>query len=126
LPLSDPSLPLNYIIHRGDEKDPGPDQSFIPEEDASVWIMSMDETVYGQRGAAQNFATLHYRRPAGEYGDYTSTNYVDFWGLHTWLDADDPGWTSCRQTGSILSARSSKSRSTRTRCRSAISSTRGT
>ena len=97
VPLADPSQPLNYIIHHGDEKDPGPDQSFIPEEDASVWIMSMDETIYAQRGAAQNFATLHYRRPGGDYGDYTSTNYADFWGLHTWLDADDPGWTTPRK-----------------------------
>ncbi len=40
---------------------------------------------------------LHYRRPAGDYGDYTSTNYADFWGLHTWLGADDPGWTTPRK-----------------------------
>jgi len=97
VPLKDPSMPLNYIIHKGDEKDPGPDQSFIPQDDASVWIMSMDETIYAQRGAAQGFATLHYRRPAGDYGDYTSSNYADFWGLHTWLGADDPGWTTPRK-----------------------------
>ena len=97
VPLKDPSQALNFIIHRGDEKDPGPDQSFIPQDDASVWIMSMDETIYAQRGAAQDFATLHYRRPAGDYGDYTSTNYADFWGLHTWDGADDPGWTTPRK-----------------------------
>ncbi len=97
VPLADPSKALNFIIHSGDEKDPGPDQSFIPQDDASVWIMSLDTTIYAQRGAAQNFATLHYRRPAGDYGDYTSTNYNDFWGLHTWLGAADPGWTTPRK-----------------------------
>jgi pullulanase len=39
---------------------------------------------------------LHYHRPAGDYGDYTSENYADFWGLHTWGGADDPGWTTPR------------------------------
>jgi hypothetical protein len=30
----DVSQPVNFIIHKGDEKDPGPDQSFIPQEDS--------------------------------------------------------------------------------------------
>jgi pullulanase-type alpha-1,6-glucosidase len=94
--IVNPSLAVNFIIHRGDEKDPGPDQSFIPQEDASVWIVSGNETVYGQRGAALGVATLHYHRPAGDYGDYTSADYNDFWGLHTWEGADDPGWTTPR------------------------------
>jgi pullulanase-type alpha-1,6-glucosidase len=89
--------PVNFIIHRGDEKDPGPDQSFIPQDDASIWIISGNETIYGQQGAAQGFATLHYRRPAGDYGDYSSNNYADFWGLHTWGGATDPGWTTPRK-----------------------------
>ena len=29
--------PVNFIIHRGDAKDPGPDQSMIPADDASVF-----------------------------------------------------------------------------------------
>jgi pullulanase-type alpha-1,6-glucosidase len=95
--LSDVSQALNFIIHRGDEKDPGPDQSFIPEQSASVWIMSGDETIYTQKGAAMGFATLHYHRPDGNYGDYSSSDFNDFWGLHTWGDASDPGWTSPRK-----------------------------
>ena len=95
--IADETQPVNFIIHKGDEKDPGPDQSMLPEDDASVWIMSGDETIYGQRGAALNIATLHYRRPDGDYGDYTSTNYADFWGLHNWGDAPDPGWTTPRK-----------------------------
>jgi pullulanase-type alpha-1,6-glucosidase len=95
--IVDPTQAVNFIIHRGDEKDPGPDQSFIPQEDATVWIMSGDETIYKQKGAALGFATLHYHRPAGDYGDVTSTDYNDFWGLHTWDGADDPGWTTPRK-----------------------------
>lgn len=99
--LQDVTRPLNFIIHRGDEKDPGPDQSFIPEEDASVWIMSGDETIYGQEGAAMGFARIHYHRPDGNYGDYSSSDFNDFWGLHTWGGAVDPGWTTPRKPETI-------------------------
>jgi pullulanase-type alpha-1,6-glucosidase len=95
--IVDALQPVNFIIHQGDEKDPGPDQSMIPAETASVWIMSGDETIYPQRGAAQNIATIHYHRADGDYGDYTSANYADFWGLHTWEGAEDPGWTTPRK-----------------------------
>ena len=95
--LADPTLPLNFIIHRGDAKDPGPDQSFTPSDGASVWITSGDETIYRQRGAAEQVVTIHYHRPDGDYGDASSDNYVDFWGLHAWNAADDPGWTTPRK-----------------------------
>jgi pullulanase-type alpha-1,6-glucosidase len=62
-----------------------------------VWVQSGDETIYPQLGAAENVATIHYHRPAGDYGDFTSDDYNDFWGLHTWLGADDPGWTTPRK-----------------------------
>ena len=95
------SKPVNFIIHNGDYKDPGPDQSFIPMTDATTWIQSGDETIYSQRGAAEGFATLHYHRPAGDYGDYTSPIYNDFWGLHTWGGVDDPGWVTPRKPDSF-------------------------
>jgi pullulanase-type alpha-1,6-glucosidase len=98
--VQDVTQPVNFIIHRGDEKDPGPDQSMIPQEDASIWILSGDETIYAQQGEAQNFVLLHYHRPAGDYGDYTSSNFADFWGLHTWSAAADPGWTTPRKPDS--------------------------
>ena len=97
VPLSDVTQPVNFIIHKGDEKDPGPDQSMNPTEGSDVWIISGDETIYQQRGAAENFVLLHYRRPAGDYGDYSSNNFLDFWGLHTWQAAEDPGWTTPRK-----------------------------
>ena len=43
--------PLNFIIHRGDEKDPGPDQSIVPSEQPTAWIVSGDETIHRDRGA---------------------------------------------------------------------------
>ncbi len=94
--LADPTQPLNFIIHKGDEKDPGPDQSFTPAEEPAVWIQSGDTTIHPTLGSAEDFAVIHYHRPDGDYGDATSTNYNDFWGLHTWaghLDPD-PEWTS--------------------------------
>ncbi len=95
--LADPSAALNYIIHRGDTKDPGPDQSFVPSEVPTVWITSGDETIHPQQGAAEQVVTIHYHRPDGDYGDATSDDYNDFWGLHTWNAADDPGWTTPRK-----------------------------
>jgi pullulanase/glycogen debranching enzyme len=98
--IVDVSQPVNFIIHRGDDKDPGPDESFIPEANATVWKQSGDETIYPSRGAAENYATLHYHRADGDYGDPTSSDYNDFWGLHTWGGADDPGWTTPRRPNS--------------------------
>ncbi len=97
--------PVNFIVHRGDEKDPGPDQSFDPARSASAWVQSGDPTVYDDRGGAEGepYATIHYRRPAGDYGDYASSDFQDFWGLHTWEGAADPGWTTPRKpTGEDL------------------------
>jgi len=88
--IVDASQPVNFIIHRGDNKDPGPDQSFIPLENASIWIQSGDETVYPQRGAAENVATIHYHRDNGDYGDPTSSDFNDFWGMHVWDGAASP------------------------------------
>lgn len=97
VPVVDTSAPVNFIIHRGDTKDPGPDQSFDPAASATVWIQSGETTIYTQEGAATGVATLHYHRPDGDYGDPTSSDYNDFWGLHTWGGAADPGWTTPRK-----------------------------
>jgi pullulanase-type alpha-1,6-glucosidase len=97
VPIKDASEPVNFIIHKGDLKDPGPDQSMNPSETPAVWIKSGNETIYPQYCAAEELAILHYHRPAGDYGDYSSSNYQDFWGLHTWGAAEDPGWTTPRK-----------------------------
>ncbi len=95
--LKDPTKPVNFIIHKGDTKDVDPDRSYTPAQGHEVWLLSGDVTVYKQQGAAEKYVILHYHRPAGDYGDYTSADYNDFWGLHTWGDAADPNWTSPRK-----------------------------
>ena len=50
--VADDTKPVNFIIHRGDTKDPGPDQSFIPGLYPEVWVNSGDETVYPSLDAA--------------------------------------------------------------------------
>lgn len=92
VPVVDAAQPLNFVIHRGEEKDPGPDQSLLPEANAAIWIKSGDETLYPQLCAANSTATIHYHRPAGDYGDDESDDFTDFWGLHAWNAAEDPGW----------------------------------
>jgi len=101
VPIKDASKPVNFVIHSGDNKDPGPDQALNPAETASVWINSGQANIFAQRCAADATAVLHYHRDAGDYGDYSSSNYVDFWGLHTWQAAADPGWTTPRKPAGI-------------------------
>jgi pullulanase-type alpha-1,6-glucosidase len=74
------------------EKDPNnaPDRLVIPANAASVWVKSGDEKTYTSRAAAENKAVIHYHRPAGDYGNYTSNNSNDFWGLHVWTGAQTP------------------------------------
>lgn len=88
--LDDPTQLVNFIIHRGDAKDPGPDQNFTPTDTANIWIQSGDETIYTQQGAAEGVATIHYHRPDGDYGDPSSNDFNDFWGLHVWSGAQNP------------------------------------
>jgi len=90
----DVSQPVNFIIHRGEDKDPGPDESFIPQQVPTAWKQSGDETIYPTRAAAENFARIHYHRADGDYGDPTSPDFNDFWGLHVWTGAltPNPSW----------------------------------
>ncbi|GGK62553.1 hypothetical protein Sme01_04530 [Sphaerisporangium melleum] len=81
VPLKDPTVPLNFIVHKGDAKDPGPDQSFVPAERPEAYVNSGDATVHPDRAAAENTAILHYHRPDGNY---------DGWGLHVWTGAAGP------------------------------------
>jgi pullulanase-type alpha-1,6-glucosidase len=97
IPLADVTEPVGFIIHRGDEKDPGPDQSLVPAATPAPWVVSGEETVHATRGAALRLITIRYHRPDGDYGDFDSDNYNDFWGLHTWGIAADPGWTTPRK-----------------------------
>jgi hypothetical protein len=42
------------------------------------------------RPADVPYAIVHYLRDDGDYGDHTTGDYNDFWGLHLWGDAIDP------------------------------------
>ncbi|MGH3731037.1 MAG: pullulanase-type alpha-1,6-glucosidase, partial [Micromonosporaceae bacterium] len=81
VPLKDPSAPLNFIVHSGDTKDPGPDQSFVPERQPHGYVNSGEDAVHPTRAAAEGKAVIHYHRPSGDH---------DGWGLHTWTGAADP------------------------------------
>lgn len=100
VPIKDAAQPVNFIVHTpsGDDvpatREPGGDRSFVPADTADIWLNAGDEMVYTSRGAADNVAIIHYHRPAGDYGDYTSSNFNDFWGLHVWTGAATPTeWT---------------------------------
>ena len=53
-----PTKAVNFIVHKGDEKDTAEDRSFLPTEKPSVWLQSGDSTVYA-----------HPRRRRGLRGD---------------------------------------------------------
>jgi glycosidase len=94
LPLAggDPNTALTVTITDG--ANPAIDATFTPADVPTAWFQINDQTVYASRGAAEDYATIHYRRPAGDYGDPTSTDFNDFWGLHVWTGAvTEPPWT---------------------------------
>jgi hypothetical protein len=90
---ADLSAPVTVTISDGGVVDID-QQEFTPTETATAWFQTGEQVVYPSRGAAEDFATIHYRRPAGDYGDPTSTDFNDFWGLHVWDGAvPQPPWT---------------------------------
>ncbi|WP_336921067.1 pullulanase-type alpha-1,6-glucosidase [Aquipuribacter sp. SD81] len=103
VPVDDVGAALNFIIHKGDEKDPGPDQSIVPSQTPDAYVVSGDETIHESRSAALGLATIHYHRPDGDYGDYSSSDFADYWSLYTWTGAANPSpsWQgSAKPTGS--------------------------
>ena len=74
------------------------DRFFDPSVNPEIWLRSDDATIYTSQAAAQGYATIRYHRDDGDYGDPTSDDYNDFWGLHLWGDAIDPAegtdWTA--------------------------------
>ena len=65
----------------------------------AVWLQSGDATVYATRGAAEGFVVIHYHRADGDYGDSTSSDFTDFWGLHVWNGAAETGARGPRRCG---------------------------
>jgi hypothetical protein len=90
----DPSLPLTVTISvNGVEDIVG--RSFVPTDLASAWFQAGEHVVYRSRGAAEDYAVIHYRRPAGDYGNPNGISSSEFWGLHVWDGAAvEPTWTA--------------------------------
>ena len=91
-----------YFVSHGtsDEKDPpnSPDRSFNPSQNAEIWLKQGDVDIYTSQAEAQGFVTIRYHRPDGDYGDYTSANFNDFWGMHAWGDITNSVRNSARPT----------------------------
>ncbi len=83
------SNPLNFIVHNG-QGSQEPQRTYTPAENYEIWVNSAEEGWYAQEGAASNVATIHYRRCLGDYGDFNSSDFNDFWGLHLWTGALNP------------------------------------
>lgn len=92
IPMDADAASLNYIIHNGDTKDPGPDQLLdFSLTGCEVWQIQGSQTTYTTRdaalaalnpqpvttsaGAGENQVIIHYRRAKADY---------DGWGLHVW------------------------------------------
>lgn len=91
LPYNEGVGDLNFIIHKGDNKDPSPDRSWPnPDKNVEVWSVTGKTKVYLSLDAAlkaagmknlkipersENHVRLHYHRFDGNY---------EGWGLHVW------------------------------------------
>jgi len=81
----DLSVPLTVTIRSGGAVDIDA-QAFTPTSTPTAWFQPGEQVVHPARGAAEDFALIHYRRPTGDY---------DGWGLHVWDGAANPTeWTS--------------------------------
>ncbi|MDM8521227.1 pullulanase-type alpha-1,6-glucosidase [Anaerolineales bacterium HSG6] len=80
--------PVNFIVHKGDDKDPDADLMLDASSMGSAWVKSGDITVYPTRAAAENYALIHYHRLEGDYGD-SGAEFTEFWGMHVWTGAVD-------------------------------------
>ena len=60
--LADDTQAVNFIVHRGDTKDPdnSPDRGFVPATTPEIWLKQGDVNIYTSQAAAQGHATVHY------------------------------------------------------------------
>jgi pullulanase-type alpha-1,6-glucosidase len=86
--IGDATKQIGVIVLKDGAKETEPDRLLIPAERPTLWINNGDTTNYRSRSAAEGVVTLRYHRPEGDYGDFTSTDFNDFWGLHLWSGTD--------------------------------------
>lgn len=98
LPLTDFTPEIAVTINKSGAADIQ-GATFKPTEIATAWLKQGDTEVYPSQGAAEGYAMIHYHRPDGEYGDWAnaSADFTQFWGLHTFGGAADPGWETPRR-----------------------------
>ncbi len=80
---------VGFIVHKGDEKDPGPDMFLVLGQHGNeIWLKSGSDQIFSSRpleAPAENQARVHYFRPDGDYAGFE---------LHVWEDADEQvTWT---------------------------------
>jgi pullulanase len=89
-----PAEPLNFIIHKGNEKDTSIDRSFMPSDNREIWLKQGDTTVYFTKPSIDRpqKVRIHYHRKDQAYSG---------WGLHLWGSALKPDektiWPSARE-----------------------------
>jgi glycosidase len=69
-------------------------RSFVPSVSA-YWRVDTgaDGGVFRSPLEPANTMRIHYHRPDGDYGNYQSGNYADYWGLDVWQGAaTDTSW----------------------------------
>lgn len=66
-----------------------------------IWKVAGDAKNYTVLPVPANTIRVHYKRATADYGDYTSTNFADFWGLHLFGDViTATDWTApLKKTG---------------------------
>ncbi|EYF03059.1 pullulanase-type alpha-1,6-glucosidase [Chondromyces apiculatus] len=59
VPLAENAAQVNFIIHQGDAKDPGPDQALrLAEVGRRIWVLSGDPTLYTYPAESQVLAAM--------------------------------------------------------------------
>ncbi len=74
---------LGFIVHKGDQKDPGPDMFIDPGKEPEVWLVSGSATIHKAPPVAppgEDVARIHYLNPTGD---------LDGWVLHVWDDTTE-------------------------------------
>jgi pullulanase len=82
--LKENALRVGFIVHRGDEKDPGPDMFLVLSQHGNeIWLSSGSDQIFTLPPLgppAEDSARIHYYRPDGNYEGFE---------LHVWEDADE-------------------------------------
>ncbi len=83
---------LGLIVHKGDEKDPGPDQFIDPAQTPEIWLQSGNEQIFSAPPVGppeEGTARIHYYRPEGDYQGFELHVWEDTTETVTWEDGLD-------------------------------------